>query len=173
MKTYLKRTWSNPKLISGKSNIHGDGVIANEAIVEGEKLMEFGGDAVSRREAFSGDYRSRSVWMINDDVFLALSKSDARPSLDEHLNHSCDANAWLVDEVNLVAKKSIPAGEEVTLDQGTWNFEDSGYTDNQEACSCGSRYCRHTLTENDWKLPEVQERYKGHFHPMIMKQIKG
>jgi hypothetical protein len=64
-------------------------------------------------------------------------------------------------------------GEELTLDQGTWNFEDAGYTDNEDPCSCGAKDCRHNLTENDWKLPNVQERYKGHFHPMIQKMISN
>ena len=132
--------------------------------------MEFGGQLVSHEQAFSGNYRSRSIWMVGPDLFLALPKSDTGQSLDEHLNHSCNANTWLEDEVTLVAKRDIEAGEEITLDQGTWNFEDAAYTDNQEPCFCGASDCRHVLTENDWKIPEVQERYKGHFHPMIQKR---
>lgn len=43
MKEYLLHTWVNPKLISDKSKIHGDGVFANEAITAGEN----GGQMVS------------------------------------------------------------------------------------------------------------------------------
>jgi hypothetical protein len=93
--------------------------------------------------------------------------------LDENLNHSCDANSWLAGEVNLVAKVDIQAGEEITLDQGTWNFEEDGwYTVDDETCSCGSVHCRSVLTVNDWKRSEVRERYKGHFHPLIQKRIE-
>ena len=170
-KDYLKRTWVNSKLVSGKSKIHGEGVFANEKIAEGEKVMEFGGELISRQEAFSGNYRSRSIWIIDKDTFLALPNTDIQPSLDEYLNHSCDANTWLNDEVTLVTRRDIEAGEEITLDQGTWNFEDSAYTDNKEPCFCGAKNCRHSLTENDWKRLDVQNNYKGHFHPMAQKMI--
>ncbi|OGZ96373.1 MAG: hypothetical protein A2847_00995 [Candidatus Sungbacteria bacterium RIFCSPHIGHO2_01_FULL_50_25] len=168
---YLRYTWVSPKLKSGKSVIHGDGVFADQKIAEGEKVMEFGGELVSREHAFSGNYRSRSIWMVEKDLFSALPKADTQISLDENLNHSCDANTWLEDEVTLTARREIEPGEEITLDQGTWNFEDSAYTDNKEQCSCGAVTCRHILTENDWKILDVQERYRGHFHPMLQKAI--
>ncbi len=170
---YLSRTWINPKLKAGKSPIHGDGVFAGEKILERERVMEFGGELISKEEAFSGNYRSRSVWIVDENSYLALPKSDTQESLDENLNHSCDANTWLIDEVTIVAKRDIEAEEEITLDQGTWNFEDNAYTDNEEPCSCGAKGCRKVLTENDWKIPNVQERYKGHFHPMIQKMINS
>src|SRR5882724_7529958 len=170
-KQYLQRSWVSPKLISGKSSIHGDGVFAKEKIIQGEKLMEFGGDLISKAQASSGNYRRRSVWIVSPEHYLALPNTDTQESLDEHLNHSCDASAWLSDEVTLIGKRDIEAGEEITLDQGTWNFEDSAYTDNKESCSCGSENCRKILTENDWKILSVQEKYKGHFHPMVQELI--
>lgn len=170
-RSYLSHTWVNPKLKSGKSKIHGDGVFANEKISEGEKIMEFGGESISKEEAFSGYYRSRSVWIVDTNRYLAVPKSDIKESLDENINHSCDANSWFTDEITIVAKRDIEAGEEITLDQGTWNFEDSAYTDNKEPCFCGAIDCRKVLTENDWKIPSVQKKYKDHFHPRIQKMI--
>jgi|SRR3989344_2391582 len=172
-KQYLQRTRVSSRLASGKSDIHGDGVFAKEKIMHGEKLMEFGGDLISKKQASSGNYRSRSVWIVSPNHYLALPNTDTEESLDEHLNHSCDANAWLIDEVTLIAKRDIEVGEEITLDQGTWNFEYSAYTDNKEPCSCGAENCRKVLTENDWKIPSVREKYKGHFHPMIQKLISS
>lgn len=133
--------------------------------------MEFGGELIPRGQVFSGNYRSRSIWMIDEDLFLALATTDMHISLDESLNHSCDANTWLEDEVTLTARREIEPGEEITLDQGTWNFEDSAYTDDGEPCSCGAARCRHILSENDWKIPTIQEKYRGHFHPMVQKMI--
>lgn len=168
---YLRYTWVTPKLKSGKSAIHGDGVFAIQKIAKGEKVMEFGGELIPREQAFSGNYRSRSIWMIDKDFFLALPKTDMQVSVDENLNHSCDANTWLDDEVTLTARREIKSGEEITLDQGTWNFEDNAYTDNEKPCSCGAANCRHILTENDWKIPDIQKRYQGHFHPLLQKMI--
>jgi hypothetical protein len=171
MKTYLPRTWVSPKLVHGESKIHYDGVFAAQPVKMGETLMAFGGQPVSQQEADEGPYRSRSVWIVAGDLYLALPESDTAPSLDENLNHSCDANAWLADEVTLVARRDIAAGEEITMDQGTWNFDETEYTVDAEDCTCGSPDCRVRLTENDWQLPAVQARYHGHFHPMIQALI--
>jgi hypothetical protein len=170
---YLKRSWINPRLISRKSSIHGQGVFTEEHISKDEKLMEFGGDLVSGENVFSGKYRERSIWPVYPDHYLALPITDESDSLDEDLNHSCDANAWLIDEVVLVAKRDIKAGEEVTLDQGTWNCEFDAYTNDQKPCSCGASDCRKKLTKEDWKLSSVQRKYAGHFHPIIQVMLDG
>jgi hypothetical protein len=170
-KTYLPRSWINAKLAGGASQIHGEGVFTTEPITCGEKLMEFGGEAICRAETESGLYRECSVWLVSEDTYLALPVSDQEPSLDESLNHSCDANAWLIDEVTLVARRDIAAGEEITLDQGTWNFDEAEYTWYGSPCSCGARNCRGRLTENDWNRADVRERHRGHFHPMVQRKI--
>jgi uncharacterized protein len=141
-------------------------VFAGGKIAKSEILMEFGGEAISRRQMESGHYRIRSIWPVGRDAFLALPNSDPQISLDEYLNHSCDANAWLEDEVTLAARRDIQPGEEITLDQGTWNIEDA-YIEDREPCSCGSTNCRVMLMEDDWMRADVQERYAGHFHPLI------
>ena len=171
MQKYLSRTWVSPKLIHGESKIHYDGVFAAEPFKKGERLMEFGGERISRAQADDGPYRVRSIWAVGEDAYLAIPESDTAPSLDENLNHSCDANAWLDGDVVLVARRDIEAGEEITLDQGTWNFDETEYTVDAEDCTCGSPDCRVRLTETDWKLAEVQKRYRGHFHPLVQAMI--
>jgi hypothetical protein len=170
VKAYLARSWIDPRLKGGPSRIHGDGVLATAPIARGEKLMEFGGENISGTAAQSG-YREQSVWAIAPDTYLALREDDPLPSLDENLNHSCDANAWLSDEVTLIARRDIAAGEEITLDQGTWNFDEAEFTWDEAPCGCGSKDCRGRLTEKDWTLPAVQARYRGHFHPLVQAMI--
>jgi hypothetical protein len=171
MKSHLPRSWISPKLVPGPSTIHGVGVIAAAPIAQGERLMEFGGSAISAADVATELYRERSVWMVGDGAYLALLKSDPVPSLDENLNHSCDANSWLDDAVTLSARRAITVGEEITLDQGTWNFDEDEYIWDQDRCSCGAARCRKTLTKSDWQLPELQERYAGHFHPFVQQMI--
>jgi hypothetical protein len=77
----------------------------------------------------------------------------------------------MVDEVTLVARQNIAAGEEITVDyalfttQATWNLDKS--------CHCGSPFCRHRITGEDWKIRDVQERYFNHFSPFINRRIKN
>jgi SET domain-containing protein len=171
MTSYLSRSWISPKLVAGKSRIHGVGVIATAPIAVGERLMEFGGQPITAADIETELYRERSIWRVGDDLFLALPHSDPVPSLDENLNHSCDPNSWLADVVTLVARRDIAAGEEITLDQGTWNFDDDVYVWDQAHCSCGAQDCRKSLTNDDWKRPDLQARYEGHFHPFVQKMI--
>jgi hypothetical protein len=173
LKSYLPRSWVSKKLVAGRSAIHGVGVIAAEPIKKGEKLMEFGGIAISAADIETDLYRTRSIWMIESGAYLALREDDPEPSLDENLNHSCDANAWLDGDVTLVARRDIARGEEITLDQGTWNFDEDEYVWDQDHCTCGSPLCRKTLTANDWKLNDVRMRYAGHFHPVVRRMMEA
>lgn len=175
MRRYLARSWISEKLEGGPSAIHGVGVIARAPIARGERVMEFGGLALPGAEVDTDIHRVRSIWQADEDLWLALPLTDTAPSLDENLNHSCDANCGLADEVTLVARRDIAAGEEITLDQGTWNysFEEGVYTVDQEHCSCGASDCRKDLKEDDWKLPALRERYRGLFHPLLQRMIDG
>ena len=71
------------------------------------------------------------------------------------------------DAVTLVARRPIAAGEEVTVDYAThtadlpWSM----------TCSCGSPHCRRVVTHDDWRRPDVQARYAGHFSPFLNRRI--
>ncbi len=177
MRKYLPRTWVSPKLVHGESKIHYDGVFTTTPIARGEKLMEFGGHTISAAtKALEGPYRVRSIWIVADSVYLALPESDTAPSLDENLNHSCDANAWLADEIDAggAARRRGGRGDHArpgNVERHAWNFDETEYTVDAEDCTCGSDICRRRLTETDWKLPTVRERYRGHFHPIVQKMI--
>jgi hypothetical protein len=81
-------------------------------------------------------------------------------------NHSCDPNLWLADEVTLVTRRPVSEGEELTVDYATmtvapWRME----------CRCGSPGCRGLVTGDDWRRPDLQERYAGRFSPFINARI--
>jgi len=168
---YLPRTWVSRPLASGQSQIQGTGVFATTMIARGEMVMEFGGELISGEEMESGDYRLCSIWPVHPGIFMAVPNGDPHITLDEYLNHSCDANTWLSDEVTLTARRDIAAGEEITLDQGTWNTEDD-YMEDGAPCSCRAANCRGMLTGKDWTRIDVQQHYAGHFHPMVAALIK-
>src|SRR5689334_14465409 len=113
-KTYLARSWIHPDLVPGRSRIHGVGVFARAPLSRGTRLMEFGGEPIGPADIDSDLYRMRSIWLVREGLYLALREDDPLPSLDENLNHSCDANGWLTDEVTLAARRAIAAGEEIT-----------------------------------------------------------
>jgi hypothetical protein len=86
---------------------------------------------------------------------------------EECINHSCDPNLGFKGMIELVALRDIGSGEQVTFDYAMCMTESYGDME----CWCGSERCRGRFTGNDWKLPELQQRYRGHFQPYIEEKI--
>ena len=40
-------------------------------------------------------------------------------------------------------------------------------------CYCGAHNCRGRVTGNDWKNPELWERYHGYFSPYLARRIEA
>jgi hypothetical protein len=38
-------------------------------------------------------------------------------------------------------------------------------------CNCGSPLCRRIVTGEDWKIPELQQRYGDHWIPALRKRL--
>ena len=68
----------------------------------------------------------------------------------------------------LVARRNIATGEELTLDYALWEWDPTWKID---PCRCGTVNCRRVITGSDWKMLELQRRYKGHFSPYVTKLI--
>ena len=90
-------------------------------------------------------------------------------SPDYWLNHSCDPNAWLNDEIRLVARREIERGEEVMADYALWETDSLWEI---APCRCGQKLCRGKVRGNDWQLKELQVRYRGHFTRYLNEQIR-
>ena len=96
---------------------------------------------------------ARYAYPITDEVY-AMWSSD--PEQWKPINHSCDPNAWL-DGLNLTARRRIAAGEQITMDYGTFCNESlEPFT-----CTCGSAECRGTIRGTDYLAPHIG-RYNGH-----------
>ena len=98
-----------------------------------------------------------------------------RRNTARYVNHSCKPNAepyGVKGKIKIYARRNIAPGEEITLDQGTWNTGDD-YMEDRESCSCRAANCRGMLTETDWKRIDVQEQYAGHFHPLVAALMKS
>jgi hypothetical protein len=85
------------------------------------------------------------------------------------INHSCDSNLWMGDEVTIIARRAIDTGEELTLDYALTTTQPDWALD--QPCRCGSPVCRGRITGNDWRLPDARARYAGHFVPYINERI--
>ena len=74
------------------------------------------------------------------------------------INHSCDPNVGFRGQVVYVAMRPIRAGEELCHDYAMERSDDY-----ELECHCGSTLCRGMVTGEDWKSPELQQRYGRYF----------
>jgi len=128
--------------------------------------LVWGGEFTDALGAQNAKEQGKHVMQWDADLYGIEEKGD---DLDYFINHSCDSNTWMKDAYTLVARRDIEVGEEITADYALWEA-DPDFISKWE-CHCGSPICRHKVTGKDWQLPEIQERYTGHFSPLINKKI--
>lgn len=127
------------------------------------------------------------VMPIAEEPELSGKHSDFALQVDEHfvlglrcehelggadyLNHSCDPNAGIKGQIFLDAMREIAPDEEVTFDYAMVLCGGEGIPPYSMECSCGSPNCRKRVTDNDWLLPELQQRYDGWFSWFLQEKI--
>jgi uncharacterized protein len=174
-RAYLPTSWYDPRLTPGLSRVAGNGMFTTAAIRAGELVAVAGGVVMTEAEfeAYRASVTRWNAIQIGETLHLVdlVQAPEVSGASDGSINHSCDSNLWLADEVTIVARRDIAPGEEVTLDYALTTVE-PGWTLDQP-CQCGSPLCRHTISGNDWLLRDVQARYSAHFAPFINARISA
>ena len=160
-------TWVSPKILTAPSPIHGRGMFAKQPISTGETVIIWGGIVIEEKDLSSGKFDPNTACRLTDTLYLVDDSAKAEP-IDYFLNHSCDSNLWMADEITLIARRAIAIDEEVTFDYALWEY----YPDWElKVCTCGSPLCRGKVTGNDWTMPIVQRLYAKHFSPRLRRLI--
>ena len=169
-KTYLKDPRLSPKVEVKHSPTHGKGMFALVSIKRDEIIAIWGGNFVTAEAAKEAREKGMAVQQINEDIFEIFDYGRRGEDPTYFHNHSCDPNTWMKDEVIIIARRDIKYGEELTIDYAMFVIDDKYVMPGE--CKCGSTLCRHIITGNDWRIKELQERYKGHFSPYLNEKIK-
>jgi SET domain-containing protein len=170
-RTYRSVTWTDPRQEFRASATAGVGAFARAPIAAGEVVEIVGGTVMDERSfrRFQRDTPRLNAIQIAEDLHLVETPEVTARRGGGSLNHSCDSNLWMADEVTLVAPRAIAAGEELTVDYALFTAQEDWRLD--QPCRCGSPLCRRTITGADWRLPEVQRRYYPHFTPFLNARI--
>ena len=101
---------------------------------------------------------------------LAAGTVVLRPDAPVHeagpVNHACDPNlGWAGDE--LVTLRDVAAGEELLVDYAMSVTDQSFYL----RCHCPSYRCRQMVEGTDWRIPQLRQRYAGHWAPAVQRLI--
>ena len=143
----------------------GYGVFALGPFKKDELLMVWGGTIVTEDELKSvSDYKRIHGLQVEENLYqIPITENDTA----EMVNHSCDPNAGILGQITLVALRDIDPGEEICFD---YAMSDSNPYD-EFNCLCGSPHCRGKVKGNDWKNPELQQRYAGYFSAYLQRRI--
>ena len=104
---------------------------------------------------------SEYAYPLTDEIFVSWSQD---PEQWKPINHSCDPNTWL-EGMDLVARRRINAGEEITIDYGTFYNERMA----EFACACGSSECRKTIRGTDYTEAFI-DRYGDHVSDYVRRK---
>ena len=168
---YLPTSWYDPRVEIRPSTIQGGGMFARAPFVPGETVAIVGGTLMTGADfaAYLAGVERWNAHQIGEDRHL-VDLTQAPEAVEGSINHSCDSNLWMGDEVTIIARRAISAGEELTLDYALTTTQPDWALD--QPCHCGSPACRRRITGNDWRLPDVQARYAGRFVPYINERIR-
>lgn len=162
------KTYRSPKIEIRDDALAGRGVVAIVDIAQDEIVAIKAGHVVTRDEidavtAAAGDY----ALQIDDDFYIAPRAPDEVLDMSVMINHSCDPNVGFRGNVIYVAIRDIAAGEELFHDYAMERSDDYSLD-----CRCGSALCRGKVTGDDWKLPELQQRYGDYFSIYLRRKIQ-
>ncbi len=166
---YRLRSYLDPRIEIRGSQIEGRGMFATAAIPAGTEVIEWGGVIMDLEDVLAGKARPLSVIQINDGRFLVdPAGSSAQPC--EYMNHSCDSNLWMADDVVLATRRDIAPGDELTCDYAL--FRNTHWIidpDHRMECLCGVANCRGHVTGNDHRLAAVRRTYGSNIAPYLLR----
>ncbi|MFN8053491.1 MAG: SET domain-containing protein-lysine N-methyltransferase [Acidimicrobiales bacterium] len=161
----MLHSWLTPHAEVRPAGAKGVGLFAKRPIPAGEIVSGFGGHVlpIDEFERLPEHQQTHSL-QISESLFMVAPPTN-EPA--DFFNHSCSPNLGILGNVLLVTLAPIAEGDELTFD---YAMCDADSYDEFE-CWCLSDQCRVKVTGNDWMIPELQERYRGHFSTYIERRI--
>ncbi len=163
-------SWISPKARKGTpSAIAGRGLVAIDDIAAGEVVAVKGGHIVDTATMWDQPERlQNSEVQIAEGLHLMALAEEEYEAVMLFVNHSCAPNVGFRGNTVLVAMADVPAGTEITTDYALF---DGTVWPEPMRCGCGTSVCRGEITGDDWRRPDLQERYAGWFSTYLADRI--
>lgn len=110
----------------------GLGLFATRTFNEAEIILRFSGPLLSLEQVIAKGEAQANPLQVDDRHYLDIGPPGV------YANHSCRPNAGIRNDIDLVALRSIPPGQEICWDYSTSMWEDYWVM----ACACGEPCCR-------------------------------
>jgi len=163
-------SWISPQARKGTpSTIAGRGLVAVEDIGTGEVVAVKGGHVVDTATmvAQSERLRNSEIQIAEGLHLMALTDEEYEPVM-LFINHSCTPNVGFRGNTVLVAMVDVAAGSELATDYALF---DGTVWPEPLRCACGTPACRGEVTGDDWRRPDLQQRYAGWFSTYLADRM--
>ena len=168
-----------PEFVNGKKVYKNKGktskgIFAKDDIKEGEIVLIMGGYILSIEDEnnLDGIVADKPI-EISENFSIGPRKPSDLPRMPQHyINHGCDPNVGFGGQIFMIAMRNIKKDEEIVYDYAMVmcsNEDSNSYF--KIKCLCGSKKCRGYITEDDWKIPELQKKYDGYFQWYTQEKI--
>ena len=125
------------------------GLFASIYIQKGEIILQCTGKKISFQEAVKKEDRESDALQIGDKEYIDFEEPGVI------VNHSCDPNAGINENLELIAIKDISPGEEIkyaystTMDEDHWTMK----------CLCQKENCRFIIRDFKYLPEELKSKY--------------
>lgn len=110
----------------------GLGLFATRAFDQGEPILRFSGPLLSLEQEIAKGEAQANPLQVDDGLDVDIGDPGV------YAIHSCRPNAGSRNDIDLVALRPIPPGQEIVWDYSTSMWEDCWVM----ACGCGEACCR-------------------------------
>lgn len=166
------KSYRSPKMLAKDGGLAGMGAFAVAPISQDEIVWVRSGRILTVGEGVQLDERLLGFSIqIQDDFLLCATDEEEVADFIIRFNHSCSPNVGISGEVTYRAMRDIEEGEELTVDYAMFVTREYHLD-----CLCGSSECRGIITGEDWRKPELIEKYGKYFAYYIQQkhaEIKG
>lgn len=160
------RSYRSPKMQAREGGLAGKGAFATAPINKGEIVWIRSGRILTVEEGEELDERLLGFSIqIQDNYLLCACNEEEVSDFIIHFNHSCSPNVGISGEVTYIAMRDIAEGEELVVDYAM--FVSRSF---RLECLCKSKECRGIITGEDWKLPDLIEKYGDYFSYYLLKK---
>ena len=124
-----------------KSPLHGLGCFATDRFLKGNRIGEYAGEKISRKEAMRRMKRSNGKRISELEAEWYIDGS-LGGNQTQYINHSCDPNAdafVIGGSLFIFALREIAPGEEITVDYL------NSFEQDQSVCQCRTASCRRSI----------------------------
>lgn len=126
----------------------GKGLFSKRDIKKGENIFNFTGKLITFKQTLEATDNFGDPLQLGKNLYINLEEPM------RFINHSCNPNTGIINDVTLIALRDIQEGEELYFDYSTSMDEDYWVMQ----CMCGEANCRKTI--KDFKYLPLQAKQK-------------